>query len=169
MLVVIDVKCLMEVFDNAQLSAWRSGCIIDGTIMPWSLGVVVGTTVVKHLISPWSFGSCGLLSYWAHMLEGNLLSLIFGWCVNIMPWSLSVVRWGRTTMVKDLISSWPTLVIGAIELTSLDVGNFLSLIFGCCVSLVTHCSGGPHNGGERLDKPLVLWTLWSAELLSSRA
>ena len=86
-----------------------------------------------------------------------------------MPWSLSLVRWGRTTMVKDLISSWPTLVIGAIELTSLDVGNFLSLIFGCCVSLVTHCSGGPHNGGERLDKPLVLWTLWAAELLSSHA
>ena len=54
MLVVIDVKCLMEVFDNAQLSAWRSGCIIDGTIMPWSLGVVVRTKVVKDLISPWS-------------------------------------------------------------------------------------------------------------------
>ena len=168
MLVVIDVKCLMEVFDNAQLSAWRSGCIIDGTIMPWSLGVVVRTKVVKDLISPWSTLMIGATELTCLKL-GNLLSLIFGWCVNIMPWSLSVVRWGRTTMVKDLISSWPTLVIGAIELTSLDVGNFLSLIFGCCVSLVTHCSGGPHNGGERLDKPLVLWTLWSAELLSSRA
>ena len=54
MLVVIDVKCLMEVFDNAQLSAWRSGCIIDGTIMPWSLGVVGRTKVVKELLSPWS-------------------------------------------------------------------------------------------------------------------
>ena len=168
MLVVIDVKCLMEVFDNAQLSAWRSGCIIDGTIMPWSLGVVVRTKVVKDLISPWSTLMIGATELTCLKL-GNLLSLIFGWCVNIMPWSLSVVRWGRTTMVKDLISSWPTLVIGAIELTSLDVGNFLSLIFGCCVSLVTHCSGGPHNGGERLDKPLVHWTLWSAELLSSRA
>ena len=75
-----------------------------------------------------------------------------------MPWSLSVVRWGRTMMVKDLISSWSTLVIGAIELTTLKLGNLLSLIFGCCVSLVTHCGGGPHNGGERLDKPLVPWT-----------
>ena len=63
MLVVIDVKCLMEVFDNAQLSAWRSGCIIDGTIMPWTLGVVGHTKVVKDLISPWSFGPCELLSY----------------------------------------------------------------------------------------------------------
>ena len=69
MLVVIDVKCLMEVFDNAQLSAWRSGCIIDGTIMPWSLGVVSRTTAVKDLISPWFFGPCELLSYGAHMLE----------------------------------------------------------------------------------------------------
>ena len=92
MLVVIDVKCLMEVFDNAQLFAWRSGCIIDGTIMPWSLGVVVRTKVVKDLISPWSTLMIGATELTCLKL-GNLLSLIFGCCVNIMPWSLSVVWW----------------------------------------------------------------------------
>ena len=92
MLVVIDVKCLMEVFDNAQLSAWRSGCIIDGTIMPWSLGLVGRKTAVKDLISPWSTLVIGAIEL-TSLGVGNLLSLIFGCCVSIMPWSLRVWWW----------------------------------------------------------------------------